>query len=307
MTAASGLSRRAFRVAYDGRPYYGFQRQPDVPTVEGELFDAFRELGVFEAPEDHDPEEYTPEHRPPGYAAAGRTDAGVSALAQTVALDAPEWLTPRALNGVLPGSVRAWASADAPAGFHATHDATRRVYTYHLHAPHEGAPGDGPARVPPVDDDRARAALDALAGEHDLHNFTPDDSGTVRTLDCSARRDGDFLLLEVAADGFPKGLVRRLVSLVHAVGTGDADLARVERALGPEKLTGPDGVATAPAEPLVLTGVDYPRLVFERDAEAAESAAVVFAGAQTEALTRSRVADTLAEGVREGSPHGSAQ
>ena len=44
--------------------------------------------------------------------AAGRTDAGVSALAQTVAFDAPEWLTPRALNAELPAEIRAWASAD---------------------------------------------------------------------------------------------------------------------------------------------------------------------------------------------------
>ena len=60
---------RAFRVAYDGRPYSGFQRQPDVPTVEDTLLDALRALGVFEGSD-----------VPPGYAAAGRTDAGVSAL-----------------------------------------------------------------------------------------------------------------------------------------------------------------------------------------------------------------------------------
>jgi len=40
------MARRAYRVAYDGRPYHGFQRQPDVPTVEGELLGALRRLGV---------------------------------------------------------------------------------------------------------------------------------------------------------------------------------------------------------------------------------------------------------------------
>ncbi|ERH00453.1 MAG: hypothetical protein J07HN6_02073 [Halonotius sp. J07HN6] len=38
---------RAFRLAYDGRPFYGFQRQPSVPTVEGALFDALRALSVI--------------------------------------------------------------------------------------------------------------------------------------------------------------------------------------------------------------------------------------------------------------------
>ena len=68
---------RAYRIAYDGRPYYGFQRQPDVPTVEDDLFDALRALDAFSG------------EKPPSYAAAGRTDAGVSALAQTVALRPP--------------------------------------------------------------------------------------------------------------------------------------------------------------------------------------------------------------------------
>jgi hypothetical protein len=56
---------RAFRLAYDGSGYRGFQRQPHGETVEDELFAALRELGVaFEG------------GSPVGYAAAGRTDAG---------------------------------------------------------------------------------------------------------------------------------------------------------------------------------------------------------------------------------------
>ena len=107
---------RAYRVAYDGRPFHGFQRQPDVSTVADALLDALRDLGVaFDG------------DVPPGYAAAGRTDAGVSALAQTVAFEAPAWLSPAAFNSELPASVRAWAAADAPEGFHATHDAVERV------------------------------------------------------------------------------------------------------------------------------------------------------------------------------------
>ncbi|MFC6730557.1 tRNA pseudouridine(38-40) synthase TruA, partial [Natronoarchaeum mannanilyticum] len=72
---------RAYRIAYDGQPYRGFQRQPDVPTVEGEILDALDALSVLDDRE-----------VPEGYAAAGRTDAGVSALAQTVAFEAPDWL-----------------------------------------------------------------------------------------------------------------------------------------------------------------------------------------------------------------------
>ena len=40
---------RAFRLAYDGTPYYGFQRQPDLPTVEDAVFDALEALEVLES------------------------------------------------------------------------------------------------------------------------------------------------------------------------------------------------------------------------------------------------------------------
>ena len=99
---------RVYRVAYDGRPYNGFQRQPTVPTVEGHLLAALGRLGVTDGRSDP----------PTGYAAAGRTDAGVSALAQTVAFEAPDWLTPAAFNSELPAGIRAWASAAVTAEFH---------------------------------------------------------------------------------------------------------------------------------------------------------------------------------------------
>ncbi len=263
-------------MAYDGRPFYGFQRQPDVPTVEDAIFDALRDLGILDADAD----------KPEGYAAAGRTDAGVSAVAQTVAFECPDWCRPRALNGELPAGVRAWAAADAPPEFHATHDAWEREYTYHLYAPD-------------TDDSRARDALAALSGRHDFHNLTPDDSGTVRDLSGDLRRDGDFLVVTVRADGFPRELVRRVVSLVRAVGTGDAPVSKIDRVLGPEVVDGREGVPTAPGYPLVLTGVDY-ALDFAVDDEAAASARAVFVERRVEWATRARVADTIVDDI-EGS------
>jgi len=265
---------RAFRIAYDGRPYSGFQRQPDVPTVEDTLLDALRELGVLGGDGD----------TPPDYAAAGRTDAGVSALAQTVAFEAPDWLTPAALNGALPGSIRAWASADVSADFHATLDATRRIYRYHLYAPD-------------CDDGRVREALEALAGEHDFHNLTTDDEGTVRELETQYLRDGDFLVLTFAAGGFARHMVRRIVALVQAVGSGASDPERVERVLGPDPLDGGEGVPTAPATPLVLAGVTYPGVSFDPDPDAVASARKAFGERRVAALTAARVVGDLWRGV----------
>lgn len=260
---------RAFRLAYDGSGYRGFQRQPHGETVEDELFGALRELGVgFEG------------GSPVGYAAAGRTDAGVSARAQTVAFEPPAWLTPRALNGELPGAIRAWASADVDPGFHATHDATERGYTYFLHAP-------------AVNDDDAREACRRLSVEADFHNFTPDDEGTERAVSVSLRRDGPFLILDCRAGGFARQLVRRLVTVVEAVARGARDPSFITRALGSEPLSGPDGIAPAAPDPLVLFDVSYPGVAFEVDADALSSARGVFRARRRERLAAARVAGSL--------------
>lgn len=265
---------RAFRLAYDGGSYRGFQRQPHGETVEDALLRALRRLGALEEEED----------TPPGYAAAGRTDAGVSALAQTVAFEAPDWLAPRALNGELPADVRAWASADAPRGFHATHDARSRTYCYYLHAP--GADG----RL-------ARAVCDRLSGEHDFRNLTSDDDGTVRHLRAGAAREGEFLTCHFRAGGFPRGFVRRAARLVEAVATGERPLEFVDRVLGSDPLSGPDGVAAAPPGPLVLLSVSYPDLRFAVDERAAASAREVFGARRTAASARARAMGLLEEGV----------
>jgi tRNA pseudouridine38-40 synthase len=266
---------RAFRIAYDGRRFHGFQRQPTVPTVEDALVDALADLGVVDEAE-----------VPPGYAAAGRTDAGVSALAQTVAFECPEWCTPRALNSTLPAAVRAWAAADAPSEFHATHHAARRTYVYDLYAPD-------------VDDEAAAAAADALRGEHDFHNLTPDETGTVRDLSLSVERDGDVLVLRASAGGFARELVRRVVSVVRGVAAGDLSSDDVRTLLGLDPVDGPDGVPPAPPEPLLLEAVDYPDLDFERDPRGVESTAAVFEARRVDAFVRSRVAGRIRRGVTE--------
>lgn len=246
---------RAYRLAYDGADYHGFQRQPDVETVEGALLDALAALDVTA-------DGATP---PPGYAAAGRTDAGVSALAQTVAFEAPSWLTPRVLDGALSDAVGAWAHAEVPADFHATHDAVERTYTYRRYC------GDGA-----FDASAAEAALARLSGEHDFHNLTPDDTNTVRTLDASGHSRDPFFDITATADGFPRQLVRRIVSVVVAVGRGERDLADVDRLLASTPVDGPDGVAPAPPEGLVLRSVEYPGVTFSVDAEAAASVSTAF-------------------------------
>lgn len=233
-------SRRAFRVAYDGTGYHGFQRQPDVPTVEDALLEGFRHHGV--APLEA------------GYAAAGRTDAGVSAAAQTIAVEVPDWLDHRALAGPLPDTIRPWASAMVPADFHPRHDAIERIYRYSM--PEHG-----------IDLERARRAAEALPGTHDFRDLSADTTDTVRELSAlTLQPHGDYVLLEVRAPSFVRQQVRRLVTVVCQVGRGDRSLDDVERLLDPAvPIDGPEGVPPAPPEALVLWDVRYAGIELEAD------------------------------------------
>ncbi|WP_436926393.1 tRNA pseudouridine(38-40) synthase TruA [Halosimplex amylolyticum] len=277
---------RAYRVAYDGRPFHGFQRQPDVSTVEDAIFDALRDLGALDDGAD----------KPAGYAAAGRTDAGVSARAQTVAFAAPDWLSPRAFNSELPASVRAWASAEVGSSFHATHDASSREYVYYLYAP-SGVEGG-------LDAGRVEDALARLSGEHDFHNLTPDGEGTVRDLNASVERDGDFLVVRLEADGFARQLVRRVVGLVVEIGRGESEMAKIDRVLDSAPLDGPEGVAPAAPYPLVLWDVTYPGVDFSVDEDAAASAREVFGSRHAEFRTVARVAGSIRDSLAVGSAAG---
>ena len=261
---------RAYRLAYDGTGYRGFQRQPHGETVEDALFEALWDLDVaFE------------DGSPAGYTAAGRTDAGVSARAQTVAFEAPAWLRPRAFDAELPTDVRAWAVATVDADFHATRDAAARTYRYFLYAPDAA-------------DDLADEACRRLSGYHEFGDFTPDEEGTVRDVAIDVVRDGPFLVVDVRAGGFPRQLVRRLVTAIEAVARARREPAFLDRALGPVPLEGPDGIAPAPPEPLVLADVAYPSVAFEVDEPAASVARDLFAERRRGRLAAARVAGHIA-------------
>jgi tRNA pseudouridine38-40 synthase len=125
---------------------------------------------------------------------------------------------------------------------------------------------------------------------------TPEDEGTIRTLSTALDREGPFLVIEVSAAGFPRQLVRRLVTVVAEVTRGAAGPERVDRALAREPLPGPEGVEPAPPEPLVLWDVEY-GVDFEVDREAAASARAVFADWYRAHLARATVADAIREGL----------
>lgn len=260
--------KRAFRVAYDGREYHGFQRQPDVETIESVIFEGLAKLDIV-----------SDGAVPEGYSAAGRTDAGVSALMQTIAFQCPGWLKPSVVNSVLPGGIWAWAWVDVSDDFNARYSAREREYTYFLHLPTI------------TRDDAVSRAATRLSGEHDFQRFSADTARTIRRIEFRVRRDGDFLVIRARAEGFPRQLVRRVVGFLESIGLGDRDVSDLESLFNVSGTAVP-GVSPAAPEPLVLTGVEYD-VDFLADATAVNDSSRSFREQWSALIAQARVAESV--------------
>jgi tRNA pseudouridine38-40 synthase len=265
-------------LSYDGTGFHGWQVQPGLLTIQGTLSSAIaRVTGETLLPQ-----------------GSGRTDAGVHALAQVTSFAIEVVIPPanflRALNSVLPPSIRVIGAEHAASDFHARHCARRKTYEYRLferrkfeHS--ELSDSEDTHRICPpflapyvwdcrwaVDFDRMQEAAARLLGGHDFASFaasdpdraaradSPDEStlSTVRTILVSAwSRKENVFVYRVTGTGFLHHMVRNIVGTLVDVGRGSLEPSDINRILAARdrSTAGP----TAPACGLFLVAVEYPR------------------------------------------------
>jgi tRNA pseudouridine38-40 synthase len=236
-------------VEYDGTNFCGFQFQPRVRTVAGELERALaamfgRRLKVT---------------------AAGRTDAGVHAVGQVVSFDAsdnvPIEKLPIALSASLPPDLTIREAACVEDSFSARFDALERYYVYAVlnrRTPSAVLRRFAHHEYRELDDERMRAAARDLCGTHDFTSFcaqAPENGTPVRTLHAvEIERRGELVLFRFAGESFLHRMVRIAVGTLLEVGSGrrtatiaETLAARDRRAAG----------LTAPPQGLYLAGARY--------------------------------------------------
>lgn len=222
--------RGAFKIAYDGRAFHGFARQPNVRTVEGEVLFALGKAGIVEGREDAH------------LRGASRTDAGVSALGNVVAFDTA--IPSDELVGRFNDAAKdlwAWAVARVPPSFD-PRKARERWYRYHLPGRHEVR--------------RLEEVAAPFVGSHDFRAFAASgaEGATQRRVEAINVSQGPgFVAIDVRAPSFVRGMVRRIVAAMVACERGDAYPETVRAALDDGR--GPD-FGAVPPEPLVLVDVD---------------------------------------------------
>ena len=237
--------RLKLTLEYDGTAFHGWAAQPGLRTVEGVVGDALDALfGEVE-----------------GLAVAGRTDAGVHALANVVSAEVeggpPPARAAEAMNTELPEDVAVIAAEEAPPDFHARHSARARSYRYRVYRRRERSPFKARRSwwyPRPLD----RPALDEsarlLIGEHDFGAFTPAETqheSFVRIVESAAWHDReDHLDFEVTADSFLRHMVRTLVGTI--LEQSPAELESLLRGASREHAG-----STAPAHGLYLERVEY--------------------------------------------------
>jgi tRNA pseudouridine38-40 synthase len=251
-------------LTYDGTPYHGWQVQPGLPTIQGTLAQAIQHV--------------TGENVLPQ--GSGRTDTGVHALAQvasfplTVPIPAPN--LHRALNQVLPPSIRILTVEQAPEDFHARHSVLRKTYEYRIFSPADQkicspmlAPFVWAYRLP-LDFDLLQDSASRVIGSHDFTSFAacdpdlstrsleaaPAPRSNVRTIFHSTwHRSEDLVIYRVTGSGFLHHMVRNLVGTFVDAASRPGIAPDIPGILAARNRSAAG--ATAPARGLFLAEVEY--------------------------------------------------
>ena len=261
-------------LAYDGTDFAGWQVQPGLATVQGSLAAAVRSV--------------TGENVLPQ--GAGRTDAGVHAEGQAVSLrlvsPIPEANLRRALNRVLPVSLRVLSAEVVHDDFHARARVASKTYRYRIFPLRFIGSADealcDPRRARwvwqcslPLQIEAMQAATVPLIGTHDFTSFAANDPDrasralvnssvdNVRTITrCEWSQTEQEMVFEVEGPGFLHHMVRNLVGTMVEIGSGRWTIERMGEILKAQdrSAAGP----TAPPEGLSLVRVVY-RNVFDRE------------------------------------------
>jgi tRNA pseudouridine38-40 synthase len=234
--------RIALKIGYLGTNYHGFQTQPGLSTIEGELFKALEKLGVIN------------DRKEANYSSSGRTDKGVHAISQVVSFDSSNpKISPRMINSKLPNDIWAFALARPHPEFDARKDAISREYRYFFY--------DGGLDL---NIGGMKEASEFFLGSHDFLNFShgygnesnyPGNTITRREIKrVEVEKRGSFIVIDIEANGFLRQMVRKIISALRMIGDGVKEKRWIKDLL---ELRIREDIKPAPAFGLILKNVSY--------------------------------------------------
>jgi len=247
-------SRLKFIVAYNGTTFAGWQSQAGGNAIQDHLERAFEQI-CSEKVRVH---------------GAGRTDAGVHAIAQCAHVDLParryslaRWVS--ALNGLLPAAIRIMRCGFVAEKFHARFSAKGKTYRYRIWNAEVLSPFESTRAwhvIAPLDLELLASSARQFCGEHDFASFaanrgTPE-TRTVRTIRAvRVRRASACVTIEVDGDGFLYKMVRMMVGALVQIAAGKSSPHEIKARLKSPRREISRARVAAPAHGLFLVRVRY--------------------------------------------------
>ncbi len=202
-------------VTYDGSTFSGFQKQPDLMTVQGEIEEALWHLTK---------EEIT-------IHSSGRTDKGVHAINQVFHFDTLSKINPkdfaRVLRSYLPDSIHLLSSEEVHPTFHSRYDAYSKEYVYKINVgEYDPIQRNYEWNVNGIDIDILKKEVLSIIGTFDFTSFTKtkEDKIMTRTIfDIKVKEEGSYLYISIIGSGFLRYMVRYIIGTVVEIAKGEVD------------------------------------------------------------------------------------
>ncbi|WP_432645660.1 tRNA pseudouridine(38-40) synthase TruA [Methanobrevibacter sp.] len=255
------MKRTALKIGYIGTNFHGFQRQPDLRTVEGELIYHLRKL------------DYIDDLKKSRFRIAGRTDAGVHSLGNVISFQSEKDVRINEINNSLPDDIQIIASAPVRYAFKPRY-AQMRQYRYIL--------------FQDLDVDKLKECAEVFKGTHNFTNFTKRFQKTttrniedikITKVDLSDYHKKEFpnlhdtvspIFVDIYGESFLWNMVRKMMRVFVDVAIGKMSLDEVERLLNPEENEPRAHIKVMEAEYLILMDIKYDGIKFRYDDYACE-------------------------------------
>lgn len=255
------MKRTALKIGYIGTNFHGFQRQPDLRTVEEELIYHLRKL------------DYIDDLKKSRFRIAGRTDAGVHSLGNVISFQSEKEVRVNEINNSLPDDIQILASAPVRYAFKPRY-AQMRQYRYML--------------FEDLDVDVLRQVAEVFEGTHNFTNFTKrHQKTTTRTIDdikitkvnLDDYHKREFpnlhdtlspIFVDIYGESFLWNMVRKMMRVFMDVAKGKMTLEDVERLLNPQEGEPRAYIKVTEPDYLILMDIQYDGIKFRYDDYACE-------------------------------------
>lgn len=255
------MKRTALKIGYIGTNFHGFQRQPNVRTVEEELIYHLRKL------------DYIDDLKKSRFRIAGRTDAGVHSLGNVISFQSEKEVRVNEINNSLPDDIQILASAPVRYAFKPRY-AQMRQYRYML--------------FEDLDIDKLREVAEVFKGTHNFTNFTKRfQKTTTRTIEdikisrveLSDYQKNEFpnlhdtikpIFVDIYGESFLWNMVRKMMRVFIDYSIGKLTLEDVNRLLNPKEDEPRANIKVTDPDYLILMDITYDGIKFKYDEYACE-------------------------------------